>query len=534
MNKGNILWIDDEIELLRPHIILLEQKGYCVVTASNGDDGIEILKGGGEQSSKIRFNLVFLDETMIGMSGLETLPFLKEIDQGLPVVMVTKNEAEGLMEDAIGSKIDDYLTKPVNPTQVLMACKKFIEGDRIESEKATQKYFQSFNQIHSEIGSNPSWGEWVEIYKDLVKWSLEIDNVACEGVDQMLKDQWKSANYEFSKTVEKNYTKWIDPDASKHKDDSPPLSPNVNDRWLKPLLQTKGPVFYFVIDCMRYDQWLVIQDELKHLYTFDTDFHCAILPTVTAYCRNSIFAGLYPDDIKKHYPDFWKVEDASDEHSQNKFEQELLQSWIDRRRIKLKGNYNFLKIFKTDFGRKVERDLLNYKNNSLTSIVINAMDMIAHSRSDYSILKEIAPDESAYRSLTKSWFKHSSFFGMLRQIAEIKNAKVLITTDHGSVRCMSGVLCYGDKNTSTSLRYKFGKNVKAEQKDAMQVADLATLRLPRNGMSVNNVIAKEDKYLIYPTDHKFYLNKYRDSFQHGGISLEEMIAPVITLKSKQN
>jgi CheY-like chemotaxis protein len=529
LNKGNILWVDDEIELLKPHIILLEQKGYNIVTASNGDDAVEILKEG-----KTGLDLVFLDETMFGMSGLETLPLLKEIDPGLPVVMVTKNEAEGLMEDAIGAKIDDYLTKPVNPAQVLMACKKFIEGNKIESEKTTQKYFQSFNRIHSDIGSNPSWNEWVDIYKNLVKWSIEIDKISDENISEMLRDQWKTANYEFSKTVERNYISWINDEKS---DESPALSPHVNDKWLRPILESKeekGPVFYFVIDCMRYDQWLVIQDQIKHLYTFETDFHCAILPTVTAYCRNSIFSGLYPDDIKKRYPEFWQVEDPSDEHSLNKFEEELLQTWIDRRRIKLKGNYSFLKIFKTSYGQKVEREILNYQKNSLTAIVINAMDMIAHSRSDYSILKEIAPDESAYRSLTESWFKHSSFFGMLRQIAEIPNAKVLITTDHGSVRCLHGVRCYGDKNTSTSLRYKFGKNVKADYKDAMQIQNLTELRLPKNGLSVNNVIAKEDKYLIYPTDHGHYLNKYRDSFQHGGISMEEMIAPVITLKSKVN
>jgi hypothetical protein len=373
------------------------------------------------------------------------------------------------------------------------------------------------------------WDEWVDIYKKLTNWSIELDNLSDSGLKETLHNQWKDANSNFSRFVENNYFDWLN--AAKGEEE-PPLSPHILDKYLKPMLKNGKPTFLFVVDCMRYDQWLMFEELLREYYAFDTDFYCAMLPTVTAYCRNSLFAGLYPDAIKKNYPQYWSVDSASEEHSQNKFEEQLLQTWIDRHRVDLKSKLSFIKIFETEFGRKTEREIMSYANNHLTAIVLNAVDMIAHSRSDYAILKEIAPDESAYRSLTKSWFRHSSFFGMLKQISKIEKANILITTDHGSVRCMKGVKAMGDKNTTTSLRYKFGKNVQADTKFAMQVTDLKDLKIPKMGVSVNNLIAKEDAYLVYPTDYHHYLNKYKDSFQHGGISLEEMIVPVISLTSK--
>lgn len=537
--RGKILWIDDEIELLKPHIILLKNRGYYVQTASNGEDAIEIV-------SKEHFDLIFLDEMMVGISGLETLPKLKDLDPGTKVVMVTKNEAESLMEEAIGKKIDDYLTKPVNPAQILLACKKFIEVERIEIEIFTQNYMKSFSETSQKIFNRPNWSEWVDIYKNLVKWSIELDKINDKGLKDTLNSQFKEANVEFSNFIEKNYIDWINTDndlnltnsqngknknnlTNNQVNDIPLFSPNVQDKWLAPELAKEGPTFFFVIDCLRYDQWLVMEDILKNIYSFDTDFYCSILPTATPYCRNAIFAGLYPIDIKKYFPQFWNVENNSEEHSQNKYERELLESWVTRKRINLKNKPNFIKIFDTDFGKKVEKEIGQYANSELTAIVVNALDMIAHSRSDYAILKEIAPEESAYRSLTKSWFMHSSLYGMLKTIAKIPNAKVVITTDHGSVRCMKGVKVLGDKDTTTSLRYKFGKNVKTDAKQAMHIKNLEDIKIPKDGMSVNNIIAKEESYFVYPTDYHYYLNKYKDSFQHGGISLEEMVVPVIKL-----
>lgn len=519
-SKGLILWIDDEIELLKPHIILLKQRGYEVETSSNGEDAIEMVRDK-------HYDLIFLDEMMIGISGLETLPQLKEIDPSTPVVMVTKNEAESVMEDAIGSKIDDYLTKPVNPAQILLACKKFLEADRITAEKFTQDYLQGFAEVSRQLMEPLSWQEWKDIYIRLVKWSMEIDRITDTGLKQTLQDKWREANQEFSKFVETNYKDWINTDA---KEAEPLLSPHIADAYLKPMIDEGKNVVMFVVDCMRYDQWLVMEELIQGNFSIKRDFYSSMLPTATPYARNAIFAGLYPSEIKKHYPNFWNVESNTEDHKQNAFEKELIEKWLERKNINLKNKLNFIKIFDTDFGKKIERDIKKFAESQLTVVVLNAVDMIAHSRSDYAILKEIAPDEGAYRSLTRSWFNHSSFYSMLKQLSEMKDLRILITTDHGSIRCMRGVKVLGDRDTSTNLRYKFGKNVKADNRHAMYIKDPEDYKLPRHGITVNNIIAKEDYYFVYPTDYHHYLNKYRDSFQHGGISLEEMIIPVLQLR----
>jgi len=521
--KSKLLWVDDEIELLKPHIILLNQRGYEVDTATNGEDAIERVKN-------THYSLIFLDESMIGISGLETLPYLKELDSSTPIVMVTKNEAESLMEDAIGNKIDDYLTKPVNPAQILMTVKKFIESNRIEEEKFTSNYLQGFNEITRKMMGFMDWSDWVDIYLKLVKWSIELERFPNSTLNETLADQFKSANAEFSRYVEENYIYWIQ---KKFDEAEPILSPHILDKYFLNLLRNGNSTFLFVIDCMRYDQWLMMQDVLNPLYSFKTDFYCAILPTATQFARNSLFAGLFPIDIKKHYPQWWVSETNSEDFKLNAFEKELLEALLERRRIKLKNKVNYVKIFDTEFGNKVEKEVHNFINYHLNVIVINAVDMIAHSRSDYAILKEIAPDESAYRSLTKTWFRHSSLYGMLKTLSEFDNLNIVITTDHGSVRCMRGVKVVGDRDTSTNLRYKFGRNVKAESKHAMQIPKLEEYKIPSQGISVNNIIAKEDYYFVYPTDYHHYLNRYKDSFQHGGISLEEMIVPYVQLSRRR-
>lgn len=519
-SKAKILWVDDEIELLRPHIILLEQKGYQVQTASNGEDAIEICK-------HQFFDLIFLDESMIGISGLDTLPVLKEINPATPVVMVTKNEAETVMEDAIGKKIDDYLTKPVNPTQILLVCKKFCEKQDIQKDRTTRKFLSDFAWINSKLSMGLLWDDWLEIYIKLVEDSMELDNFPDSGLDMTLRDIWKECNTEFSKFVEENYVSWV----HNEKDEfTPVFSNSVVDKYLVPHLNKTETVFFIVVDCLRLDQWLTMEEILRPYFTFEKHYYSSILPTATPYARNSIFAGLFPDDIQKHYPQWWVSEFNTEEHKLNAFEKELLDEQIKRKRIKLNSPLNYIKIHDTDFGKKIEHDIYRYINNShLTAIVINAVDMIAHSRSDFAILKEIAPDESAYRTLTKSWFTHSSFFGILKAISEKKNAKIILTTDHGSIRCMRGVKVLGDRDTSTNLRYKFGKNVKADPKHSIHIKEVADIRIPKLGLTINNIIAKEDYYFVYPTDFNHYLQKYKDSFQHGGISLEEMIIPVVEM-----
>jgi len=521
IHMAKILWVDDEIELLKPHVILMQQRGYEVATATNGEDAIELVQNG-------RFDLVFLDEMMVGISGLETLSVIKDLDPTLPVVMVTKNEQETLMEEAIGNKIDDYLTKPVNPTQILAACKKFLEKGRITESKLTQDFHQEYSQISRRLLNQMEWSEWLDVYLKMVQRSIALDAHPDSGLEQSLRDQWRECNSEFSKFIESEYQGWLTDRASRA-DGAPFLSPHVLDQWLVPLLQNKRPTFFIVVDCMRLDQWMVMEEFLRSLYTIQRDYYCGILPTATPYARNAIFAGLYPTEINKHYPEYAIDERGSDEHVLNRYEKELLRLFLERKRIKLKGDLQYIKIIDTEFGKRIEADIMRYARNQLTAIVINAVDMIAHSRSDYPILKEIAPDESAYRTLTKSWFTHSSFYGIMRSLATIPDVQIVVTTDHGSVRCLRGAKVFGDKDTTANLRYKIGRNIKADERDAVIIRDALSWRIPAPGVATNCIIAKEDRYFVYPTDYNYYLQKYRDSFQHGGISLEEMILPVAVL-----
>ena len=519
-----ILWVDDEIELLKPHLILLEQRGYQVATATNGEDAIEM-------AQMERYDLVFLDEMMVGMSGLETLTVLKDIDSSVPVVMVTKNEQESLMEEAIGLKIDDYLTKPVNPTQVLAACKKFLETQRITEQRITQDFHQEYSVISRRLLDRMDWSEWLDVYIKLVQRSLELDKHHDVGLEQSLRDQLRECNSEFSKFVEHSYEGWL-VDRDKREDGMPLLSPHIADTFLVPKLANGRPTFFIVVDCMRLDQWLVMEDMIRPLFSIQKDYYCGILPTATPYARNSIFAGLYPTEINKHYPQFTIDERGKDEHTLNRNEKELLQLLLTRRRVKLKDDLQYIKIIDTEFGKRIEADILRYAKHQLTAIVINAVDMIAHSRSDYPILKEIAPDESAYRTLTRSWFQHSSFYGILRTLATVPNVQIVITTDHGSVRCLRGSKVIGDRETTTNLRYKIGRNVRSDERESMVIKDPEAFKIPATGVATTCVIAKEDRFFVYPTDYHHYLTKYRDSFQHGGISLEEMILPVITLEPR--
>jgi len=527
-NKKTILWVDDEIELLKPHIILLKQRGYDVETCTNGTDAIELVK-------QKTFQLVFLDEMMLGISGIETLVAIKEIDSNLPVVMVTKNEEESLMEEAIGWKISDYLTKPVNPTQILAVCKKFMDVERISKAKFTQDYISGFSQIAAQMFSPLNWNDWMNIYKKLANWSLEIDKLEDDdGLKETLDGKFRECNKEFAKFVDANYLDWINHPDSERDEDNPIMSPHILDQYLYPILTKQSKrVYLIVIDCLRFDQWLVLQEMLYPFYSINTETYCSILPTATPYARNSIFAGLYPIEIKQHYPQFWAVDSNSEDHKHNAFEKNLLEAWLHRKKLKHKEKMTFIKIFDSTYGNKVEKEFVDkHSNNNLTVLVINAVDMIAHSRSDHAILKEIVPDEAAYRSLTKSWFAHSSLFSILKIISQQKDAKVIITTDHGSIRCMRGMKVYGDKDTSTNLRYKFGKNVNTEEKTSLQLPNLENFKLPSIGLTVNNLIAKEDYYFVYPTDFHHYMSKFRDSFQHGGISLEEMIIPIVELEPK--
>jgi len=516
-NKGRILWVDDEVDILRPHILFLQSKGFEVATVTNGADAIEWVK-------KFPVDIILLDESMPGLGGLETLSEIKDQRPQLPVVMVTKNEEESLMEDAIGEKISDYLTKPVNPSQVLLVVKKFLEGKKIIGEKTSQEYILEFNKISVALLNPLTLEEWIEIYRKLVEWEIELDEHAQLGLHQTITDQKRECNQEFSKFFERNYRNWI-------QDESITLSPHVVDRFVLPQLKTPGPVFFFVIDCMRYDQWLVMEKHLRGMFSVKRDFYMGIIPTATPYARNAIFSGYFPSDIEKVFPQLWSQGD-DDDYSMNKYEKDFLEKLVERRHIKLKNDLKYVKIIDPEFGKQMVGNISSFAKNDLTAIVVNFVDMLAHSRSDSPILKEIAPDEPAYRSLTNSWFMYSSLFNMFKQIANIPKAKIVVTTDHGSVRCLRGSKVLGDRETSTNLRYKYGRNVKVDPKQAMYISKPEEYKLPRRAVTVNYVIAKEDYYFVYPTEYNKYLTHYRDSFQHGGISMEELILPVATLESR--
>lgn len=499
--------------------MFLRQKGFDVSEVNNGEDAIALIL-------TENFDLVFMDEMMPGMGGLEALVKIKEIKPNLPVVMVTKNETETLMEEAIGQKISDYLIKPVNPTQVLLVCKKILESKRIKGNTVSRDYILEFNKISALLYENPTWSEWIDIYNKLTNREIEIDTHPELGLKQMLTDQKKECNVEFSKFIENEYVKWVN-----GFDDKPTLSHEIMEKYVFPELPDYDSVFFFVVDCMRLDQWLMMEKFLHPYFDIKKDYYYSLLPTATPYSRNAIFAGLYPSDIEKHYSDLWKADDDL-ENSKNNFEKEFLQKLIDRKRIKLRNELRYTKIMDSDFSRGIESKILSFSGSHLNAIVINFLDMMVHSRSDYAILKEIAPDEAAFRSLTASWFEHSSFFGMLRQLSAKPNIKVIITTDHGSIRCLHGVKVFGDRDTATNLRYKYGRNVKAEPRNAIFVKKPLDYKLPVRNNMVSYIIAKEDFYFVYPTDFHKYLNQYNDTFQHGGISLEEMILPIVSLESK--
>lgn len=514
-----ILWVDDEIEILRPHILFLQEKGYDVVMANNGDDAIYQVK-------HQPFDLVLIDEMMPGKDGLTTLNEIKDISPYLPVIMITKNEEESLMEEAIGQRIDDYLTKPVNPSQILMACKKILDRHNIIEEKRSQQYANEISQLSLALMNGLSHDEWMDIALKVSRMDIELDSSLHANFRTILYDQRRELNNEFGKYIEKNYGKWVQ---QKEASSRPLFSTDIVQKYLIPQLKVGKQVVFLVIDCLRLDQWLTLEPFFSQWFNIDRDYYYSILPTATPFSRNALFSGLFPEDIEKFYPDLWSLNE--DDESLNRYEKELLDLQMKRNGLDFSNNLKYVKIMNSDDMHRLERNLNNYLDVQLTSIVVNIVDIIAHSRSDLPILKEIAPDESAYRSLTRSWFEHSPLFSILRELSKSK-AMIFVTSDHGSIRCLRGTKVIGDRETSTNLRYKYGRSLKVDQKHAVLLKEPAEWRLPKRGMNTTYVFAKEDFYLVYPTNYHKYMNYYRDSFQHGGISIEEMILPIVRLQGK--
>ena len=516
MQRYSILWADDEIDLLKPHILFLEQRGYDITPVNNASDAVEM-------SDEKHFDVVFLDEHMPGMSGLEALSIIKTNKPNLPVVMITKNEEEHIMEEAIGSKIADYLIKPLNPSQILLSVKKILDNKRLVIEKTNLNYQQEFRKISMAFMDDMNHEQWADIYKKLVHWELQMDQPDNLEMGDVLDMQKTEANANFSKFITRNYESWLNnPNA-----DKPLLSHQLMKRKVFPELGGK-PVFFVLIDNLRIDQWKVIEPIIAEYFTIDKEEnYYSILPTTTAYARNAIFSGQLPSEMAKTHPDLWVGED--EEEGKNNFEDEFLAKQLRRNNLNIKMSYH--KIKNMEEGRSLADTVNNLFKNDLNVIVYNFVDMLSHARTDMAMIRELAPDESAYRSITRSWFLHSPLFDILKKISE-KDVKVVITTDHGTIRVKRAFKIIGDRNVNTNLRYKQGKNLGFDGDKVMHVTKPEKLFLPKPNVSTSYVFATEDQFFAYPNNFNYYVNFYNDTFQHGGISLEEMIIPIIFLTSK--
>ena len=504
------------MELLKGHIIFLEKKGYEVTTVSNGTDAIDICQ---ERS----FDLVLLDEQMPGLSGLETLQRIKEIQPATPVVMVTKSEEENIMEQAIGQKIADYLIKPVNPNQILLVLKKNIHRREIETEVTQSRYQQQFQQIAMQIMDCRTWQDWQSVYKQLVNWELQLSSTDSQ-MTEMLAMQKEEANLGFAKFVKKNYLSWVGGDGS----NAPLMSNRIFKEKVFPLLNQKEKVFLVVLDNFRYDQWRVLAQEIGDQFDLDEDLYCSILPTATQYARNAIFSGLMPNKIEKMFPDLWVDED--EEEGKNLNEGSLIQTQLERYRRH--ESFSYHKINSSADAEKFMQQLHQLGKNDLNVVVFNFIDMLSHARTESKMVRELANNESAYRSITLSWFRHSIIAEFFRWLAQT-DYKVIVTTDHGSIRCTKPVKIVGDRNTNTNLRYKLGKSLGYDSKDLFVVKNPSQAQLPSPNLSTSYVFATGDSFFAYPNNYNYYVSYYKDTFQHGGISMEEMIIPVITMTGKK-
>lgn len=516
MRKDKILWVDDEIDLLRPYVIFLQEKNYEVLSATNGQDAIELCQ-------THNFDIVFLDENMPGISGLETLLRIKQIDATLPVVMITKSEEENLMDMAIGNKIADYLIKPVNPKQILLTLKKNIHKKDIIQEQATSNYRSDFGQIGMQINESLSYENWVDIYRKLVFWELELANTQNE-MDSLLMMQKNDANNMFAKFIKKNYVSWFE-----DVDSRPLISPDLFKKKVFPLLDKGEKVFFLLIDNFRLDQWRVIRDKILSRYfsIVEDDLYCSILPTATQYARNAIFSGLMPLQLQKIFPDLWIEEEGDENKNQN--EEALIASQI--KRFRKSYTFSYRKVNASSFGEKMVELLPQILRNDLNVCVLNFIDMLSHARTESQMIRELANNEEAYRTLTLSWFEHSFAHDLFRELAKHK-VKLIITTDHGAVKVTNPIKVVGDKNTNVNLRYKVSKSLSYNEKEVFEIRNPEKFGLPSPNMSSAYVFATKNDFFAYPNNFNYYVSYYKDTVQHGGISLEEMLVPIATLEPK--
>ena len=515
MNSIQILWVDDEIDLLKPHILFLEQKGYNLTSCTNGTDAIELVKNS-------NFDIIFLDENMPGINGLETLSEIKQLQANLPVVMITKSEEEYIMEEAIGSKIADYLIKPVNPNQILLSIKKNLDHSRLISEKTTSNYQQEFRKISMDLMSVNSHEDWVELYKKLVHWELELENINDSSMLEILESQKSEANNLFYKFIKKNYQEYLT------SSNQPTFSHTMFKNYVVPNLSDDQGVLWIVIDNLRYDQYRMLEPLINNYYKKEEEYsYYSILPTATQYARNSIFSGLMPSEMEKKHPKLWKND--TDEGGKNMFENEFLKHQVNR--LNLSINHEYYKITSLKDGKELATNYNGTKQNDLTVLVYNFVDMLSHAKTEMEVIKELAGDDKAYRSLTVSWFKNSPLFEIIKKAQQL-NQKLIITTDHGTINCKNPTKIIGDRNISSNLRYKTGKSISYSEKDVFAVKNPKDIFLPSISFNSPFIFAKEDLFFAYPNNYNHFVNYYKNTYQHGGVSLEEMIIPCVVYSPK--
>jgi CheY-like chemotaxis protein len=516
--SAKILWVDDEIDSLKSQLLFLTNKGYEVHSLTNGFDAIDYVQ-------EHPVDVVLLDESMPGLTGLETLAKIKSFKPGLPVVMITKNETENLMEEAIGNQISDYLIKPVNPNQVLLSLKKILDNKRLIGEKTTSAYQQDFRNLFMALNSSPDHKEWRDIYKKLVYWEMEMDKSDSPEMREVFQTQKQEANTEFFKFVSRHYAEWVNPKTK----DAPVMSHTLFKEKVMPEVKPGVSTFFILIDNLRLDQWRAIQPIFSELFrVVEEDTFYSILPTATQYARNAIFSGLLPIDIEKKFPQDWKFDD--EEGGKN-----MKEDMFFKAQLKKLGKENlrtsYTKIVTNEAGQQLVTNVHNLLNNDLNVIVYNFVDMLSHARTDMEVLKELANDERSYRSITKSWFEHSPLFEALKRIAD-KKIRIVLATDHGSIRVQAPAKVIGDRTTTTNIRYKHGRNLNYEAKDVLAFRNPAEAGLPQPNINSSYIFAREDKFLCYPNNYNHFVNYYKNTFQHGGVSLEEMIVPVVVMEPK--
>jgi len=510
--KKRILWADDEIDLLKPHILYLEGKGYAVTPATNGEDALSMV-------TATPYDVVLLDEMMPGMGGLAAI---KDRFPTLPVILITKSEQEEIMDEALGRKITDYLIKPVNPSQIWLAVKKVFESTTLQQDRSARDYVGHVRWLAELDTKRLDWRAWLDVNRRLSQWDLELETIADPGLKQAHMDSRRELNLEFSKFIEEKYPSWVRRGATER----PLLSPDVIERAVAPHLKAGRKVTFIVLDCLRLDQWFALQALLEPFFDVSNEYYYSILPTATPYSRNAIFSGMYPDDLGAKHPEYW-TENSKDERSKNRFERQLLELQLERLGAVPTKPVKYVKIYTAEESGNVRRQISTYSGLGLVALVFNFLDIMAHGRSESELLQELAPDETAFRAVVRAWFVHSPLFEIFRALAT-QDGVVVVTTDHGAVLGKRAALVYGNRETSSNLRYKYGTNLVSDGRMSINVKNPADYRLP-GGLNKNYLLAREDYYFVYPTKFHDYEQKYKDTFQHGGVSLEEMIVPLATL-----